>query len=136
MSSTGTFATAFNCMDGRCQEKAFTYAKDLFNAEHIDMITEPGKDGLLAGYHSVVTDPDELLARVEWIRAKAEISAKGHGSSQAVIFGHCQCAGNQVSLDEHKEHLRLAKKTVEGWGLFKEVHTAVFNEEFEIEQVD
>lgn len=135
MTSHGTFATALNCMDGRTQEKAVQYAKELTGAEHIDMITEPGKDGLLAGMHSVV-QPDEILARVEWIRAKAEISAKGHGSKQVVIFGHCECAGNQVGLEEHKEHLREAKKTVEGWGLFDEVHTAVFNEEFEVEKVD
>ena len=135
MASHGTFATALNCMDGRCQEKALAYAKNLFGADHIDMITEPGKDGLLAGTHSVV-ETDEILAKVEWIRQKAEISAKGHGSKQVVIFGHCECAGNQVGLAEHKDHLRMAKKTVEGWGLFEEVHTAVFNENFEIEPVD
>ena len=121
-------------MDGRCQDKAFAYAQQLFGADHIDMITEPGIDGLLAGAHSVVAS-DDIPAKVEWIRAKAEISAKGHGSTHVVIFGHCACAGNAVSLEEHRAHLAEAKKTVEAWGLFSEVHTAVFNEEFEIEEV-
>lgn len=135
MASHGTFATAFNCMDGRCQDKAFAYAKDLFGADHIDMITEPGIDGLLAGAHSVVPEP-EIAMRADWIRAKAEISAQGHGSTQAIIFGHCECAGNQAEIGVHKEHLIEAKKTVEGWGLFKEVHLGVFNGEFEIEPVE
>ncbi|MBA3789299.1 hypothetical protein H0X32_02810 [Patescibacteria group bacterium] len=131
----GIFITALNCMDGRCQEKALAYTKNLFeNEANVDMITEPGIDGLLAGTHSVV-GPEEIPARIEWIRAKAEISAKGHGSTQVMIFGHCGCAGNKVELDGHKEHLRLAKKTVEGWGLFKEVQIAVFNEAFEVEPV-
>lgn len=122
-------------MDGRCQGKAFAYATQLFGTDHVDMITEPGIDGLLAGTHSVVTEAD-IPAQVDWIRTKAGISANGHGSTQVVIFGHCACAGNAVGLDEHKGHLREAKKTVEGWGLFKEVHTAVFNEDFEIEEVE
>ena len=122
-------------MDGRCQDKATAYAKELFGTDYIDMITEPGMDGLLAGTHSVVGTED-IPAKVEWVRRKAEISAKGHGSTKVVIFGHCACAGNAVSLDEHKAHLATAKQTVEGWGLFSEVHTAVFNEEFEIETVE
>lgn len=135
MASHGTFATALNCMDGRTQEKAFAYVKELFGVDFVDMITEPGKDGLLAGTHSVV-EADEILARTEWIRQKAEISAKGHGSSQVVIFGHCGCAGNVTDLEGHKEHLKAAKKTVDGWGLFKEVRTVVFNEDFELEPQD
>ena len=122
-------------MDGRTQEKALAYAKQLFGTDYVDMITEPGMDGLLAGSHSVV-ETDEILSRVEWIRAKADISANGHGSSQVVIFGHCGCAGNQVDINGHKEHLAKAKEAVQQWGLFKDVRTALFNEEFEIEPLD
>ncbi len=135
MASHGTFSTALNCMDGRTQEKAFAYTQKLFGTDYVDIITEPGIDGLLAGSHSVVSAED-MQARVDWIRAKAEISAKGHGSSQVVIFGHCACAGNQVDIEGHKEHLAVAKKTVEGWNLFTEVNTAVFNDDFEIESLD
>ncbi len=134
MASQGTFATAFNCMDGRCQEKAFAYTKQLSGADHIDMITEPGIDGLLAGAHSVVPEA-EIAMRADWIRSKAEISAKGHGSKLAVIFGHCECAGNQAELEVHKNHVLEAKKTVEEWGLFEKIHLAVFNNEFEVEEV-
>lgn len=134
MASHGTFATALNCMDGRCQQKAFDYTKKLTEADQVDMITEPGIDGLLAGAHSVVPEA-EIAMRADWVRSKAEISARGHGSKEVIIFGHCECAGNQAEMSEHVAHLLEAKKTVEGWGLFEKIHLAVFNPEFEIEKV-
>lgn len=135
MATHGTFSTALNCMDGRTQEKALAYTKQLFGTDYVDMITEPGKDGLLAGVHSVV-EMDEILSKVEWIRAKADISANGHGSKQVVIFGHCGCAGFVADLEGHKKHLKEARKTVEEWGLFEEVRTAVFDENFEVHPVE
>jgi hypothetical protein len=122
-------------MDGRTQDKALAYAKQLFATDNIDSITEPGIDGILAGVSNVV-GADDMAKAQEWVRVKADISSSGHGSSQVVIFGHCGCAGVVTDLEGHKAHLAEARKTVEAWGLFKEIHTAVFNEDFEIEAVD
>lgn len=122
-------------MDGRCQEKGLAYAKQLFGTEYVDSITEPGIDGILAGAHDVV-EAQNMSKVQEWIRVKADISANGHGSSQVIIFGHCGCAGVVTDLEGHKGHLREAKKTIEGWGLFKEIHLAVFDEHFDIQKVD
>lgn len=134
MASPGTFATALNCMDGRCQEKALAYVKGLTNADHVDMVTEPGIDGLLAGEYSLVA-AEKLPEAVEWVKVKAGISANGHGSKTVVIFGHCGCAGNVAEKDAHVEHLKKAKATVEGWSLFETVRIAVFNDAFEIEEI-
>jgi hypothetical protein len=134
MSLHGTFATALNCMDGRCQEKAVAFVKQHTGADYVDMITEPGIDGLLAGSHSVVPE-GEIPARVEWVKLKASISADGHGSKDVTIFGHCACAGNQADLETHIEHLKEAKKVVEEWGLFSTIRLAVFNDAFELDEV-
>jgi hypothetical protein len=127
----GTFSTLLNCMDGRCQEKALAYAKNLFGTDFVDSITEPGIDGILSGHHSVLK-ADELPAAIEWVKAKAGISAKGHGSKKCLIVGHCECAGNQTGFEEHQQHIMEAKATIEGWELFDEVHMAVFNPDWEI----
>ncbi len=121
-------------MDGRCQEKAYMFAQQASGADFIDMITEPGIDGLLSGTHSVVSAED-IPGKISWIRAKAEISAKGHGSKQCVIFGHCGCAGNQVTFEEHRAHLLAALEKVRGWGLFDEVRAAAFTEDWTLEEV-
>jgi len=42
------FATAINCMDGRCQLPVIEWMKKRYGVEYVDMITEPGPDGVLA----------------------------------------------------------------------------------------
>jgi hypothetical protein len=121
MSASGKFVTVLGCMDGRCQEKTIAYAKDIFGADFVDSITEPGMDKLLAKGE-----------RADWIKSKAEISAKGHGSMHALITGHCSCAGNPVSYEEHLADLSAAKDAVMEWGLFGDIRTAVFGEDWQL----
>jgi hypothetical protein len=130
--SHGTFATVIGCMDGRCQEKAYAYAKEQLGAEHIDTITEPGVDGILAGVPHPVLSEAQLAVVREVVQAKAGISAKGHGSTKCLVMSHCECAGNPVDLPTHEAHLKKAKETVESWGLFNEVTLAAFTPEWEI----
>ena len=95
-----TFATAFNCMDGRCQDAVARYMRGKHSVTWVDKINEPGLDGILAGKTVHATQPHGII---EWLRFKAEVSAKGHGSRHAVVVGHVKCAGNNVSDDEHLE---------------------------------
>jgi 2-keto-3-deoxy-L-rhamnonate aldolase RhmA len=113
-----TFATAFNCMDGRCQDTVSAFVRAKWGVDWVDAITEPGIDGILAGKHPLAEQPGNIL---EWIRRKAEVSARGHGSVHAVVVGHTKCAGNNVSDEEHMEDIRAAAEMVRSWGLFDEV---------------
>ena len=45
---TETRAVCLNCIDGRVQVPVIDWIKDKFKVDHVDMITEPGMDGLLA----------------------------------------------------------------------------------------
>ncbi len=130
MSAQGNFVTVLGCMDGRCQAKTVIFAKKLFKAQHVDTITEPGMDKVLAGGAHAVADKEFLPHLRKWIKRKALISAKGHGSKHVLITGHMSCAGNPVSYEEHIAHLTAAKKSVGKWKLFEKIHVAVFDEKW------
>lgn len=136
MSSHGSFACVLSCMDGRCQQHAFEYAQRLFGAEHIDTVTEPGLDGILAGSSSpVYSKPGAVGAAQEAVMLKAAVSAKGHGATQCLVIGHNECAGNPVSHEQHVADIKKAVAKVKSWGLFKEVHAAVFNPEWQLVEI-
>lgn len=122
-------------MDGRCQEKTVVFAKELFGADNIDTITEPGIDGLLAegDYGAASAELRESLK--EWVKAKAAISANGHGSKAIVITGHMECAGNPVSYDEHVANLKNAAEVVKSWELFDDIRIAAFGDDWELKEV-
>lgn len=132
-----SFAALFNCMDGRCQKDAIALVEDAFGVEFADSITEPGINAILAGSeHPLLKSPERREFVEGWIYDKAVVSAKNHGATQAVIIGHCKCAGNPVELESHKTHLRLAKEKVSSWELFEDVRTAVFNDDWELTLLD
>lgn len=87
------FVTAINCMDGRVQEPVVSYMKKTFDAEYVDMITEPGPDGILSG------KKDECL--LDSIRNRIAISVEKHNSPVIGMFGHGDCAGNPVDKNTH-----------------------------------
>ena len=121
MNESNTFSTAFNCMDGRCQNAVNEYVRNTYGVAWVDAINEPGIDGILSGKKPVL--PVDSATAIACIKAKAEISAKGHGSTHAVIVGHSRCAGNNVSDEEHIEEIRKATELVESWGLFETVES-------------
>lgn len=127
MEQNDTFACAFNCMDGRCQEQVGTWLKQYAGVAHIDTITEPGVDALLAG-----TASD---AFTEWLRAKAAISAEKHGARTAAVVGHMECAGNPVPREEHAAHITDAVNAVTAWHLFDDVVGLLVNEKWEVERI-
>ena len=93
-----TRAVCLNCMDGRAQLPVIHWIKDNHNIDHVDMITEPGMDGLIADQGRSIED----------IKAKVNISIERNSASMIFVAAHHDCRGNPVSDAEHKEQIRLS----------------------------
>lgn len=115
MSAQGTFATVFNCMDGRCQKPVFEWCQTQFGVSHVDTITLPGMDKQLAEH-------DYAQPQMVYIKdTMAKISVEGHGSRHAVVVGHRHCAGNPVSDEQHREDVKNAAAEIQSWGMYEKV---------------
>jgi hypothetical protein len=111
MENHGTFCTVFDCMDGRCQDSVGAWCKKEFGTQYADTITIAGLDGVL---------PKDQPER-ERAQKMAKISAEKHGSKNAVVVGHSNCAGFPVSKEEHAEAIKQSVKIVKDWGLYEKV---------------
>ena len=110
MSEHGTFATIFNCMDGRTQIPVHEWVKEKFGVLFADTITLPGIDKQIhEGNHQ------DLLKQM------AKISAEKHDSKIAIVVGHQHCAGNPVSDEKHLEDIQKSIGIIKSWGLFDQV---------------
>ena len=124
----GKFGTAINCMDGRVQFPVANWMKEQFHLDYVDIITEPGPDKILASGQGQA---------VEAIKARAQISAKAHGSRIIVIAGHDDCAGNPVSKEQHLLQIKEAVQTIRSWNLpFEKVIGVWVNKDWNIEVID
>ena len=92
-----SFCTAVNCMDGRVQLPVISYLQERFNVEHVDSITEPGPNLILAKR----TDED----LVQSIFRRINISVERHSSVAIALAGHHECAGNSATQEDQKQHL-------------------------------
>ncbi len=117
----GSFATVFNCMDGRAVLPVIQWAKAKLAVQFVDAITAPGMDLKLAGGANGEAEEYQRCAR---------ISIEKHGSRHVLVVGHCDCAGNPVSREEHEQHVKNAVATVRSWGLSAHVsiHGLVLDE--------
>jgi voltage-gated potassium channel Kch len=93
-----TFCTAVNCIDGRVQLPVINYLKERFSVNHVDMITEPGPNLIIA----------ELTASmiVGSIITRIDLSIKKHSSRGIAIVGHHDCAGNPSREEEQLSHIQ------------------------------
>ena len=107
------FACAGCCIDGRVQELVANYLKRIYGVQFVDMVNRKGINLILA--------LNKDLIRILDIRDEMETSVNGHGSEIIAIVGHPDCGGNLAEKEEQIEHLRAAKKTVEGFGLNAQV---------------
>ncbi len=94
-----SFCTAINCMDGRTQRPVNAFARERFEADYVDTITEPGPNAILAGGSGDTFD--SILRRLD-------ISVHKHHSAGIVVVGHWECAGNPVPEDEQNRQTRAA----------------------------
>jgi len=122
-----TFATAINCMDGRVQEPVIQWLRRQYGADYVDMITEPGPEGLLA-------ECKDLMASAS-IRRRLEISVNRHNSKVVAIVGHHDCAGNPTDKETQHEQILGATKTVESWNLEVQVIGLWVNENWKVCEV-
>ena len=124
------FVTAINCMDGRVQLPVINWMKNRYDADYVDMITEPGPNKIL--------DEQVHIDLVEGMKKKLEISVIRHGSNVVALVGHYDCAGNPVGKKLKLKQIRSAMKTVKSWqfnieviGLWVDEHRRVFRVEEE-----
>jgi hypothetical protein len=81
-----SFSTVINCMDGRVQRSVLEWMMERFGAPHVDTITAPGPNGILARQH------DEM-ALASILRC-VDVSVHKHHTVGIAIVGHYDCAGN------------------------------------------
>ena len=98
------FACAINCMDGRVQDPVKDYIKSNYDADYVDMVTEPGPNKILAD--------DVESGVVNNILDRVNISIKHHGSKLLAVVGHFGCAGNQADKATQINHLKKAKENL------------------------
>ncbi|MBI2578370.1 MAG: hypothetical protein HYW26_01520 [Candidatus Aenigmarchaeota archaeon] len=125
--SHGKFATAINCIDGRCQVPVSAWMKEHFGIDYVDRITEPGPDKVLSGGSA---------ENIESIKRKVMVSVNAHKSRVIAIAAHHDCAGNPVSMEDHWEQLRKCVVIVKSWKLPVKVVGLWVNEEWNVEVVD
>lgn len=102
------FGTALNCIDGRTQVPVLEWMKDQFCIDYLDLITEPGMDGVLS--HGD-------LKEIGNIKDKVVISINAHNSKTIAVVGHYDCAANPVSDCEHIRDISIAVSIIKSWNL-------------------
>ncbi len=91
-------------MDGRVQLPVIKYLQERFNAEHVDSITEPGPNLILAKQSNVNI--------VESVFNRLKISVEKHTSVGIAVAGHYGCAGNPATRQAQAEHTLDAVKCI------------------------
>lgn len=124
---TKRFVTAINCMDGRVQLPVIDWMRKEYNADCVDMITEPGPVKILAE-----NTPSSL---VESLRKRTEISVNKHGSACIAVIGHFDCAGNPVGKEIQMEQIKKSLKTIESWGFLVKTIGLWVDEDWTVQRV-
>jgi hypothetical protein len=96
--------------------------------DYVDVITEPGPDGILGD------KKDEVL--IESIRRRIEISVAKHGSRYIAIVAHHDCAGNPVDAEAHLAQLERAVELIRSWGFDCEVIPLWVDEKWAVHLID
>jgi hypothetical protein len=104
-------------MDGRVQLPVINWMKATYHLDYIDMVTEPGPDGILVAGAST---------QIESIKSRVTISVNAHGSNIIMIVGHHDCAGNPVSKEVHLSQTRKAMDIIKSWNLFVNIIVGVW----------
>lgn len=120
------FATALNCIDGRCQIPVINFAKKNFKVDFVDMITEPGIDKIFGQGEK---------KKIEEIKKKVLISVKKHRSKTLILVGHADCAKNPVSEKEHKIQIKKGIEIIQSWNLPVKIYGIFLDKNFKPNQV-
>jgi hypothetical protein len=121
-----SFGTAITCIDGRIQLPVAEWLKREYALDFVDIISEPGVDREVAHGWIKVLD----------LKAKAQISAKAHGSRTVAVAGHEDCAANPASHAEHQQQIGRAVQVVHEWRMFDVVLGLWVSADGQVELVD
>lgn len=99
MSSSGRFAVAVTCIDGRIQSAVAESVRSAHDATYVDVVTVPGIDGALL-------EPSSPAR--QQVRDAVAVSVDAHDSRVAVVAGHTDCAGHPVDDATHERDVRAA----------------------------
>jgi len=89
-------------MDGRVQIPVIEWIRAETGAEHVDMITEPGVDGVVA---NDTHDISQLVSKIK-------LSIEANNASAVFIAGHHDCKGNPVDDETHKIHIKASVERI------------------------
>lgn len=104
-----TFVTAVGCMDGRVQNPVARFARERWDAQYVDTITEAG----LVKHFSHEHKHPHSEHVIESVKAKVlDVSVRKHNSKGIVVHGHEECAGNSVDNEQHKREIRAAADVI------------------------
>lgn len=93
-----TFALCLCCIDGRIHLPLIEWVRKDANVAYVDLITEPGVDGLLAAGGP---DTDRILGTID-------LTVDRHGVRLVYVSGHHDCLANPVDETEHRRHIKSA----------------------------
>jgi hypothetical protein len=114
-------------MDGRVQQPVIDFMKKMFDADYVDMITEPGPIKFLS------ENSDEAI--LESLKTRLGVSFNAHGSRVLAIIGHHGCAGNPVKREVQLEQIDKAVEMVKSWNFQMEFVRLYVNSNWEIEEL-
>jgi hypothetical protein len=97
------FAVVLNCIDGRTQQPLLDWVRRELDVRHVDVVTEPGVDGVLA------RGDDTAL---QGLLDKVCVSRLAHGAVALVVAGHHDCAANPGDADAHAADLTRAAAAI------------------------
>jgi hypothetical protein len=100
-------------MDGRVQQPIIDWMKHHYQADYIDMITEPGPIKDLAN--------NQNPSITQSIKQRTHISINKHQSNLIAIIGHHDCAGNPLPKDKQINQIKDSIKTIQTWGYKTEI---------------
>lgn len=123
-----SFVTVINCMDGRVQLPAIEWMKNKYNAQYVDMITEPGPIKII--------DEGTNTKLLDSLKNRLDISINKHLSKQIAIVGHYDCAGNPVEKEKQIDQIKNSIKKVSSWNFNAEIIGLWIDENWKVSIVE
>lgn len=84
------------------------WLRETCGLDHVDLITEPGADCVLANLRV-----GALLS----IRKRTRLSVEAHASEIIAVAGHHDCRANPVCAEQHMLDIKAAVAQVRSWRL-------------------
>ena len=120
-----TRATCLNCMDGRVQLPVLTWIKANYPVDFVDVITEAGMDGVLAGQEDI----SEVLRSIK-------VSVTLNKSTRIFVVGHYDCRGNPVDEAFHHQQILDAVERLKPLWSAQTIIGIWVNNQWQVELVD